>query len=159
MVRTWQRPAAACAAAAALVLAGGCTRVVSHKGYVVDSVLANSVQPGVDNQASVSKTLGRPSFTSEFDGRTWYYWSRTTRQFSFQNPRPLEQMLLAVTFDPQGNVTKVSKTGTETIASIHPVRDKTPTLGRDRGFFSELFGNIGQVGAAGTAAPTTDNPN
>ena len=159
MVASWQRLTAACGAAAAVMLAGGCTRVVSHKGYVADSVLTNSVQPGVDNQTSVAKTLGRPSFTSEFDGRTWYYWSRTTRQYSFQNPRPKDQMLLAVTFDPQGNVAKVRKTGTETIVSIHPVRDKTPTLGRDRGFFSELFGNIGQVGSAGTAPTTTDNPN
>ena len=159
MVASWHRLTGATAAAAALCLAGGCTRVVTHKGYVVDSVLLDSVQPGVDNKASVTKTLGHPSFTSEFDGRTWYYWSRTTQAYAFQNPHPLNQVLLAISFDPQGNVSGVRKTGAETIASIHPYGEATPTLGRDRGFFSELFGNIGQVGAAGQAAPTTDNPN
>ena len=45
------------------------------------------------------------------------------------------------------------------IASISPDGDKTPTLGRDRGFFSELFGNIGRVGSVGEGGGTADNPN
>ena len=40
-----------------------------------------------------------------------------------------------------------------------PEGDKTPTLGRERGFFSELFGNIGRVGAVGQGGGTADNPN
>ena len=48
-------------AAAALLLAG-CASVNAHKGAVLDIPLANSIQPGVDNKASVEKLLGRPTF-------------------------------------------------------------------------------------------------
>ena len=34
---------------------------------------------------------------------------------------------------------------------IDPMRDKTPTLGRHKSIWDELFGNIGAVGAPGTS--------
>ena len=37
-------------AGGALVLTGGCSRIRDHKGYVVDSTLIDTVQPGVDNR-------------------------------------------------------------------------------------------------------------
>ncbi len=39
-----------------------CVGVREHRGFVLDEQLAKSVQVGVDNKASVSKTLGRPTF-------------------------------------------------------------------------------------------------
>ena len=35
------------------------------------------------------------------------------------------------------------------IAAINPSNDKTPTLGRDRSFFEELFNNIGTISQPG----------
>jgi len=55
-------------------------------------------------------------------------------------------------------VTSVEKAGLEKVVSISPDGDKTPTLGRNRGFFQELFGNIGRVGAVGQSGGTADNP-
>jgi len=143
----------------ALALTAGCSRIRDHKGYVADQVLINSIQPGIDNRESVERTLGRPSFTSQFDQTTWYYLSRETRQLAFSTPKPVKQIALAVRFDGQGNVTAVSNDGMTKVASISPDGDKTPTLGRHRGFFAELFGNIGRVGSVGGAGGTTDNPN
>ncbi len=42
------------------------------------------------------------------------------------------------------------------MVAINPVNDKTPTLGRKRSFFDELFGNIGVLnsGALGQQQPT-----
>ena len=143
----------------ALLAAAGCTRVRDHKGYVVDSALVGSVQPGIDNRESVGKTLGRASLESEFDGGgTWYYLSRDTAQFAFSTPHPTKQVLLAVRFAGDGNVSSVQKTGLETIRKVMPYGRTTPTLGSHRSFFSELFGGIGSVGSAGRGAPTTDNP-
>lgn len=144
---------------AALMLSSGCARIRDHKGYVADQVLISSIQPGIDNRESVERTLGRPSFTSEFDQSTWYYISRETRQLAFSNPKPVKQTTLAVHFDRQGNVVSVDNAGMSKIASISPDDDKTPTLGRDRGFFQELFGNIGRVGSVGESGGTADNPN
>ena len=143
----------------AMALTAGCARIRDHKGYVVDQTLINAIQPGIDNRQSVEGTLGKPSFTSQFDQSTWYYISRETRQLAFSSPKPVKQITLAVNFDRAGNVTLVENLGMSQIASISPDGDKTPTLGRDRGFFSELFGNIGRVGSVGEGGGTADNPN
>ncbi len=148
-------------ALAVLATVGGCARIRDHKGYVVDSTLIDTVQPGVDNKDSVAKTLGRPSFVGQFDrgAENWYYIGRDTRQLAFASPKPVAQTTLAVHFDAAGNVTSVDKSGLEKVVSISPNGDKTPTLGRERGFFAELFGNIGRVGGVGgVGGGTTDNP-
>jgi outer membrane protein assembly factor BamE (lipoprotein component of BamABCDE complex) len=153
------RPAIAVLLIAAAVTTAGCARIRDHKGFVADQVLIDAVQPGVDNRESVERTLGRPTFVAEFDPSTWYYVSRETRQLAFAGPKPVAQLILAVKFDQRGNVTGIERAGTEKIASISPDGAKTPTLGRDRGFFQELFGNIGRVGAVGQSGSTADNPN
>jgi outer membrane protein assembly factor BamE (lipoprotein component of BamABCDE complex) len=159
MPRTLPRLGAIAATIAVLGLVSGCARVRDHKGYVVDSTLINTIQPGVDNRESVGKTLGRPSFAGEFDkNQTWYYVALDTRQFAYTNPKPVKETVLAVHFDARGNVTGVEKSGTEKIASISPYGEKTPTLGRNRGFFGELFGNIGRVGSVSQNGGTADNP-
>src|SRR3546814_1223282 len=73
--------------AAVAATASGCARVRNHQGYVADTTLVQSIQPGVDNRDSVMKTLGRPSFEAEFDKNAWYYVSRETRQFGFNRPK------------------------------------------------------------------------
>ncbi|MBV9929646.1 MAG: outer membrane protein assembly factor BamE [Alphaproteobacteria bacterium] len=151
------RRAALTALAVGLALAG-CTRVRDHQGFVLDQTLVSAIQPGVDTKDSVSNTLGRPTFTSEFGDRDWYYLSRDTSNMAFNRPRPSGQTVLHIRFDDKGNVASVDRKGLEQVADIRPSGDKTPTLGRHRSLLDELFGNIGTVGAAGKGAPTTDNP-
>jgi len=148
--------AAACGAA--LLGTGACAPLRGYQGYVVDADLVNSVQPGVDNRESVLATLGKPTLTSQFNQGEWYYIGRNTRNYAFNNPRPKEQTTLRIRFDAQGNVTEVSRTGVEQVASINPSNKKTPTLGRERGFFEDLFGNIGTVGAPGAGPGPSDGP-
>ena len=135
------------ALALSLLATTACTRIRDHKGYVADETLVASVQPGVDNKDSVAKTLGRPTFVGQFNQNEWFYVSRDTRQLAFNAPRASAQTVLKVRFDGAGNVAAVERSGLEKIASISPEGDKTPTLGRERGFFQELFGNIGAVRA------------
>ena len=139
------------AAASALVLTGGCSRIRDHRGYLVDPVLVDSVQVGVDNKNSVERTLGRPTFMSQFGDPVWYYVSQDTKQLAFANPRTTEQLVLRVRFDAAGNVIAVDRTGVELVSRLDPDGDKTPTLGRERTFLQDLFGNIGAVGAGGGA--------
>ena len=133
----------------ALVALGACTPLRSHQGYVIDADLVNSVQPGVDNRQSVLTVLGKPSFTSQFNQGDWYYVARDSRNFAYNKPHAKDQVTLRVTFNPAGTVTGIYKSGVEQVASINPYGKKTPTLGKDRSFFDELFGNIGTVGAIG----------
>ena len=148
----------------ALALAvSACGQLKSHRGYILDPVLASSVSPGVDNKDSVQGTLGDPTFKSQFGGDQWFYVSRNTRQLAFAEPTPTSQTILRVSFDQAGNVDGVERTGLEQVVNIHPNGDKTPTRGRERSFFQELFGNIGTVGAPGVPGggrgPTNDPTN
>lgn len=97
----------------------------------------------------MTKTLGRPSFIGQFTPNDWYYVSRDTRTVAFRDPKVLDQTVLHVRFDQAGNVALVDRTGKELIASIDPVNAKTPTLGRKRGFFDEMFGGIGSISQPG----------
>ena len=131
----------------------GCSQVRGRQGYVVDPVLTDAITPGVDNRESVERTLGRPTFVGQFSDNEYFYLARETRQLAFANPRPVAQMALRIRFDPAGNVVAVDRTGLEQVSKINPEGDKTPTLGRERSFFEDIFGNIGAVGAPGAGAP------
>lgn len=147
----------------ALALTGiavtGCSRIRDTQGYIGDPELMAAVKPGVDNKASVAKSLGRPSIASQWDDREWYYLSRETRQFAFRDPRPASQTVMKVSFDAKGNVTKVDRRGLELAANIDPEGDKTPTLGKDRNFWQALFGNIGRVGSGPNQGGAADPDN
>lgn len=128
----------------------GCTRVRTHQGYLVDQLLVNSIQPGIDTRESVEGTLGRPTFVSQFGaGGDYFYVARDMRQLAFANPKPVASTVLRVRFDATGNVVAVDQAGMDKIVRVSPEGGKTPTLGRDRSFFEEVFGNIGVVGAGG----------
>ena len=129
----------------------GCTSIPGFKGYLVDEALLQSVQPGIDNRESVERTLGPPSFISDYGEPVWYYVSSTTRQKPFTTPRIVDHTVLAVEFDAAGNVVRADRSGMDQVAQINPESDETPTLGRERSFLQDLFGNIGQVGAGAGA--------
>jgi len=131
----------------AALLASGCVQIQGHRGYLADEVLLQSIQPGVDDRQSVERTLGRPSFVGQFGEPVWYYVSSTTTTAPTMRPKITGEMVLAVHFDAADQVVDVERTGMELVAKIDPEGDETPTLGRNRSFFQDLFGNIGQVGA------------
>lgn len=141
MASTWVKLALA---AAVIGLAPGCAMGVrDHRGFVIDKELAQGIQVGVDNKDSVAKTLGRPTFTGQFNENDWYYVSQDTRTVAFRSQKTLDQEVLHIRFDAAGNVAAINRTDETLIASIDPVGDKTPTLGRKRGFWDELLGNVG----------------
>ena len=138
----------------AVIIAAGlamsaCSGIREHRGFVIDQTLADGIQVGIDNKDSVTRTLGRPTFTGQFDPNDWYYVSRSTTQLAFRDPKVTDQTVLRIQFDQAGNVASVQKTGKELIARVEPSGDKTPTLGRERSFFEELFGNIGTISQPG----------
>jgi len=139
----------------AAALTGGCASIKDHRGYLVDQALIESVQPGIDNKLSVERTLGRPTFVSQFGEPMWYYVSMDTKQVAFKTPRTTQQMVLRIRFDQNGNVAGIDKAGMEHVAHVKAERKYTPTLGKHRSFLEDLFGNIGAVGAAGMGGPAS----
>ena len=130
---------------AAAIAVSGCTSIREPRGYIVDATLLQSVQPGIDNELSVASTLGRPTFESQYGEKTWYYVSSTTGRKPFVRPRIKEHSVLAVKFDEAGNVVSTEQSGVDKVVYLSPDGDATPTLGRERTFLEDLFGNIGTV--------------
>lgn len=145
------------AAGVAAIGLSGCAPLRSHTGYVVDVDLVNSIQPGVDNRQSVLETLGTPTFTNQFGQGQWFYLARDSRNYAYNKPKPTNQIALRISFDDQGTVTRIDRTGVDQVVKINPADKTTPTLGRKRSFFEQLFGNIGTVGAPGMAPPSSGN--
>jgi len=135
-------------------LLSGCMGIRDHRGAVIDKELASAIQVGVDNKDSVAKSLGRPSFVGQFNPNDWYYVSRDTKTVPLRGPGVTDQTILHVRFDQAGNVVRVDRSGKEYIASIDPTKAKTPTLGRKRSFFEELFGNITSMSQPGLPGAT-----
>ena len=143
----------------AALLIGGCAINQAHKGAVIDPQLASSIQPGVDNKASVQKLLGTPTLTGQFTPNDWYYVSRDTNQLAFRNPRVSKQLVMLVRFNPAGSVASIQRTGKELILPLNPTHRETPTLGRKQSFLDELFNNIGSVSTGGPGgAPGGSGP-
>lgn len=140
---------AALALSAAGLALTGCSSILESRGYIIDQTLMDTVQPGIDNQTSVEGALGRPTFTSEYGKQTWYYVSSVTGRRPFRDPRIREHSVLAVQFDEAGKVVAVDRSGIDKVVYLNPNGNKTPTVGRERGFLQDLFGNIGQVGGMG----------
>jgi outer membrane protein assembly factor BamE (lipoprotein component of BamABCDE complex) len=75
--------------------------------------------------------------------------SSTTGRKPFVRPRIREHSVLAVKFDAAGNVVSAEQTGMDEVVFLSPDGNETPTLGRERSFLEDLFGNIGAVGQPG----------
>lgn len=146
---SWRRLRSVVLLAGVAATLPACTAIQELRGYIVDPVLTGAIQPQIDNQQSVEGTLGRPTFTSQYGTPTWYYVSSITGQRPFNRPRIREHSVLAVMFDAAGKVTGVKRSGVDQVVFLDPNGNKTPTLGRERGFLEDLFGNIGQVGGGG----------
>ncbi len=142
---------AAAMAACLLSSTSACTRIKDAKGYIADDQLIAMLQPGVDNKGSVQKTLGRPTVISEVDANRWYYVSQRTEQLAFMRPKPKAHQVLAVSFDAKGNLVKTEKLGLDQIVSVDASGDKTPTRGKESGFWDNLFGDIGRYSPSGGA--------
>ena len=132
-------------AALGAMLLSACSGIKETRGFVIDDTLASAIQVGVDNKASVAKSMGRPTFAGQFDDNDWYYVSQRTKQIAFLTPKVEEAKIIHVRFDAAGNVVAVDKADEKQIASVNPMKGKTPTLGKKRSLLQEIFGNIGSV--------------
>ena len=74
-----------------VALLSACAGSRDHRGIVLDKELASGIQVGVDNKESVQRTLGRPTFTGQFNANEWYYVARDTATLAFRLPRVTDQ--------------------------------------------------------------------
>lgn len=132
---------------------GACTKTRNVRGYVPDPERISELRPGVDNKESVIALLGHPSTIATFDDDTWYYIHRRTERLAFFREKPVEAMVLALHFDSFSNIETVTRYGLEDARDVNLISKKTPTRGKELGFFEQIFGNLGRFSSS-----TGNNP-
>ncbi len=141
---------------------GACTRSIDNLGYMPDPDDVSRIKPGLQGRDEVREILGSPSSQgalADADDR-WYYISKKTRSVAFFTPEVLDQKVIEIDFDKDGIVSEVRNYTLQDGEEIDPVARKTPSPGRELGFFEQLIGNIGKFNSPQNTSgnPTRTGP-
>ncbi len=124
---------------AALSLAlGGCFTKTLNRGAVISPDSLQQVQVGASRE-EIQLVLGTPSTTSVVDNETYYYISQKEQQTAFLPPDVVEQCVVAVYFDKDGRVAKITDYGLKDGKVFDFISRKTRTGGSDYGFISQII--------------------
>lgn len=130
-----------------LVLAGCNTSQVMSHGYQVNEETLALVPAGSSREQALL-SLGTPSTTlKQQDGtETFYYISqKKARSMAFVRAKVVDQRVLAVYFNKEGNIDHISNYGMQDGKVFDFVRRVTPTGGKELSFLSQLLGAAGAV--------------
>lgn len=136
----------------ALALLGlcACTPTTANRGQIIDPEKLSEVQVNTSTREDVARILGSPTQVSTFDEKTWYYFGRNTKQYSFLDPEIVAQQAVEVKFNDEGIVTALSTLDPTAAQTVDPVSRRTPTYGHETTFLEQLLGNLGRpAGLAG----------
>ena len=132
------------------VLISGCNPILRTHGYVAagDSK-PQEVNTETDTKTSVLARLGNPSVKSTFDEDTeidtWYYMNSVRQRYAYLRPQIQERNITAITFNEDGQVSKVVEYGIEDGRYVNYSNRKTPTRGRELSALEQIFGTIGRI--------------
>jgi outer membrane protein assembly factor BamE (lipoprotein component of BamABCDE complex) len=143
---------------AGLITLAACNLPTTERGHLPKTDALEQVKPGVSDKATVQRLLGTPSTVAAFDGDTWYYISRETRQVAFMKPDVLDQEVYIVHFNADGIVKGLDHRGLKDSQAISPNTDTTPAQGREFTFLEQLIGNFGKFNNSGKDKAASPGP-
>ena len=128
----------------------GCNPILRTHGNVpTANNKPQEVNPDTDTKATVLARLGNPSVKTTFDEDlvedTWYYMNSVRQRYAYLRPKIEDRNITAVTFNEDGQVTKVAEYGIEDGRYVNFVDRKTPTRGRELTALEQVFGTIGRL--------------
>lgn len=131
-------------------LSTACNPILRTHGYIpTANKKPQEVNPETDTKATVLARLGNPSVKSTFDedieDDTWFYMNSVRQRYAYLRPQIEDRNITAITFNADGQVTKVSDYGIEDGRYVNYVDRKTPTRGRELSVLEQIFGTIGRL--------------
>jgi outer membrane protein assembly factor BamE (lipoprotein component of BamABCDE complex) len=133
-----------------------CSTTVEQRGNLPPPEKMAQIHPGKTDKDQVIKILGTPSSISVFNDKDWYYISSRTGQFSFLDPKVLDQQVYVVSFNDDGVVRAVDHKTLVDGKEVVPIARATPAPGRELTFLEQLLGNLGKFnGGGGGGAPAS----
>lgn len=131
-----------------LVLAGllaACTATYRNHGYVPDDADLAEITVGVDDRASVEDLIGRPGAEGMLRDDAWYYVGSRWQHYAYTAPKPVERTIVAISFDPGGQVSNIERFGLEDGEVVTLTRRVTDSGIQGVSLLRQLFGNLGQI--------------
>jgi outer membrane protein assembly factor BamE (lipoprotein component of BamABCDE complex) len=120
---------------------------VLNQGYVIDQETL-ALAPVGSSREQVLLSLGSPSSTATFDNEVFYYISqKRTRSMAFMKPKLVEQSVLAVYFDKDGNVGRLAHYTLQDGKVFDMIARVTPTGGAETTFLGQLLRGGGNSGS------------
>ncbi len=132
------------ALAATVGVLSACTPVIIVHGQTPDPDDIELVEVGQSTRRDVEKRLGTPSTSSIFSDKIWYYFTETTQQVAFFEPKVKNRKIIAIVFAPDGRVENIATYTEADGKPVDLVSRVTPTAGNELTFIQQLFGNIGR---------------
>ena len=121
------------------VLVGCTTSEVLNGGFVADDQTL-ALAPVGSSREQVLLSLGSPSATATFDNEVFYYISqKRSRPVAFMKQQVVDQSVMAVYFDNDGVVEKITRYGMKDGKVFDMISRTTPTGGRDLSFLEQLL--------------------
>ena len=112
---------------------------VLYQGYVVDQETL-ALAPVGSSREQVLLSLGTPSATATFDNEVFYYVSqKRSRPVAFMKPKLVEQSILAVYFNAEGNVERLAHYTLQDGKVFDMISRVTPTGGAELTFLGQLL--------------------
>lgn len=133
-------------AALVLLALSACAPTIANRGNMVDPEKLAEVKVGETTREQVVSAIGSPTQVGTFDENVWYYYGRSTKQYSFLDPEVVKQQAIEVRFNDEGIVTAVNQLDPKEAQDISPVARRTPTYGHETTFVEQLVGNLGKPG-------------
>ncbi|GLQ19130.1 outer membrane protein assembly factor BamE [Algimonas porphyrae] len=127
-----------------------CNPILRTHGYVPTAdAKPQAINPNTDTKASVLASLGSPSVEGTFDEDveedTWYYINQVRERYAYLRPQIQEQSVTMISFNADGQVTRVAEYGIEDRRIINYSNRETPTRGRELSVLEQIFGTIGRI--------------
>ncbi|WP_108003217.1 outer membrane protein assembly factor BamE [Mycoplana dimorpha] len=121
------------------LLAGCQTGEVLNQGYIVDEQTL-ALAPVGSSREQVLLSLGTPSTTATFDNEVFYYISqKRVRPIAFMKPKLIDQSVLAVYFNKDGNVERLANYTAKDGVPFDMISRTTPTGGVEQTFLGQLL--------------------
>ncbi len=123
-----------------------CNPTLRTHGYIAGAdAKPQEIEANADTKATVLSRLGSPSIKSTFDDDTWFYLTSVRQRLAYLRPITEERTITAVTFNDDGQVTKVAEYGIENGQYVNYVDRETPTRGKELSMLEQIFGTIGRI--------------
>ncbi len=121
---------------------------IEKRGYSFELSDHKFLKEDVHNKKDVLLLMGHPSFVSDVNQKElWVYYSEDVKKVLFFKPDILSRKIVTVSFNDKDVVKRIENYDLQDQNSVEFNKNYTAVASPKKSWWSEIFGNIGQVKA------------